>query len=326
MQADSAPADSGSCQPESNASAAAPSPVSCFSYLASVQTLQVDQFPDLNYGVDITSSDQFLAGDGPLVAGALHALGHRAVLGTNHVADDAAGREVLSWLRAWGIAPAGGPPPAARTRVNIVACDRAGNRTWFSGLRGVDAELESVDVPLLAASPAVYIDCYEVLGDAPRALLAASLAAGADVTLNLGGSPPPGWLAAETRRRRASVIQTNASESAADGARRVLSALTALDAADTVVVTVGRHGAIARTSSGETASADALAIPVQQVQGAGSVFSAALIHSRSTGAGLGACLRYACAAGSLWCGTTPSHGFPRPEEIERALTGGQDGR
>ena len=96
---------------------------------------------------------------------------------TNHVADDAAGRDVLSWLRAWGIAPAAGPPPAARTRVNIVACDRAGNRTRFSGLRGVDAELEGVDVPLLAASPAVYIDCYEVLGDAPRALLS-SLAHG----------------------------------------------------------------------------------------------------------------------------------------------------
>lgn len=61
----------------------------------------------------------------------------------------------------------------------------------------------------------------KVLGDAPWALIAASLVAGADVTLNLGGSPPPDWLAAETRRRRASVIQTNASESAADGARRV---------------------------------------------------------------------------------------------------------
>jgi hypothetical protein len=95
---------------------------------------------------------------------------------------------------AWGIEPAAGPPPAARARVNIVACDRAGNRTWFSVLRGVDAEPEGVDVPLLAASPAVYIDCCEVLGDAPWALLAASLTAGADVTLNLGGDDPHGRL------------------------------------------------------------------------------------------------------------------------------------
>jgi hypothetical protein len=73
----------------------------------------------------------------------------------------------------------------------------------------------------------VYIDCYEVLGNVPRNLLAASLASGADVTLNLGGSPPPAWLAAETRQRRAAVLQTNVSEAAADGAARVLDALAA---------------------------------------------------------------------------------------------------
>ena len=318
MQADSGGRDVGS---RHVTEAASPAPVGCFSYLASVQTLHVDQFPDLNYGVDITSSEQFLAGDGPLVAGALRALGHRVILGTNHAAVDAAGHEVRGWLDSWGIVPAAGPPPAARTRVNIVACDKSGNRTWFSGLRGIDAELKNVDVSLLASSPTVYIDCYEVLGDAPRALLAASLTSGADVTLNLGGSPPPQWLTAETRRRRVSVIQTNASE-AATGAARVLDALAALDAADIVIVTAGRHGAIARTRSGGTAVAHALAVPVQQVQGADSAFSAALIHYRETGASLGACLRSACIAGSLWCGTVPSRGFPGAVDIERALAGG----
>jgi hypothetical protein len=37
------------------------------------------------------------------------------------------------------------------------------------------------------------------------------------------------------------------------------------------------------------------------------------------GGGVGRRRRYACAAGSLWCGTTPSQGFPHAEEIERAL-------
>ncbi len=298
------------------------SAVSCFSYLASVQTLRISQFPDLNYGTDVLSSEQFLAGDGPITAGSLTALGHHAVLGSNHVADDDPGRDVQRWLRDWGVTPAAGPRQPGRTRVNIVACDTAGNRTWFSGLRNIDAELQEVDVPLLAASPAVYIDCYEVLGNAPRNLLAASLASGADVTLNLGGSPPPAWLAAETRQRRAAVLQTNVSEAAADGAARVLDALAALDAADLAIVTLGRLGALARSRRGTTTSAAALDVRVRQVQGAGSVFSAALIHARGTGAGLGSCLRYACAAGSLWCGITAADGFPSGNDIEQALAGG----
>jgi sugar/nucleoside kinase (ribokinase family) len=298
------------------------SPVSCFSYLASVQTLRISQFPDLNYGTDVLASEQFLAGDGPITAGALTALDHPTILGSNHVADDDPGRDVQDWLRDWGVTPAAGPRQPGRTRVNIVACDTAGNRTWFSGLRNIDAELQDVDVPLLAASPAVYIDCYEVLGNAPRSLLAASLAAGADVTLNLGGSPPPAWLAAETRQRRGAVIQTNVSEAAADGALRVLDTLAALDAADIAIVTLGRLGAIARSRRSSTISAPALDVQVRQVQGAGSVFSAALIHARGTGADLGSCLRYACAAGSLWCATTAADGFPCGNDIDRAVADG----
>jgi sugar/nucleoside kinase (ribokinase family) len=117
------------------------SAVSCFSYLASVQTLRISQLPDLNYGTDVLAREQFLAGDGPITAGALTALGHHAILGSNHVADDNPGRDVQRWLRDWGVTPAAGPRPPGRTRVNIVACDTAGNRTWFSGLRNIDAEL-----------------------------------------------------------------------------------------------------------------------------------------------------------------------------------------
>jgi hypothetical protein len=87
--------------------------VSCFSYLASVQTLRISQFPDLNYGTDVLASEQFLAGDGPITAGALTALGHNAILGSNQVADDDPGRDVQRWLRDWGVTPAAGPRAAA---------------------------------------------------------------------------------------------------------------------------------------------------------------------------------------------------------------------
>ena len=90
-------------------------------------------------------------------------------------------------------------------------------------------------------------------------------------------------------------------------------------------MTLGRLGAIARSRRGTTTSTAALNVRVQQVQGAGSVFSAALIHTRETGADLGSCLRYACAAGSLWCGTTATQGFPSENDIEQALAGDHAG-
>jgi len=188
------------------------SPVSCFSYLASVHTLNVERYPEINYGVEVLDSDQFLAGDGPLVAGFLRALGHQATLGSNQVGDDTAGRDILTRLYAWDVTLAPSTMSVTRTRTNVVVCDRDGNRTWFSGLRGIVPELADIDVRALASAPTVYIDCYEVLETAPRALLRAALDAGAEIVLNLGGSPPPRWLAAAAGGRRVSVAQTNGDE------------------------------------------------------------------------------------------------------------------
>jgi sugar/nucleoside kinase (ribokinase family) len=46
------------------------------------------------------------------------------------------------------------------------------------------------------------------------------------------------------------------------------------------ILTAGGQGALARTRSGQTITAAALTVDVQQVQGAGAAFSAALIHAR----------------------------------------------
>jgi sugar/nucleoside kinase (ribokinase family) len=104
--------------------------VSCFSYLASVQTLHVERFPPINYGTDVIGSERFVAGDGPIVAGALCALGESAVLGSNQVANDAEGQAVLTRLRLWGVTLAPSAASASQTRANVVICDRDGNRCW----------------------------------------------------------------------------------------------------------------------------------------------------------------------------------------------------
>jgi sugar/nucleoside kinase (ribokinase family) len=298
------------------------SPVSCFSYLASVHTLNVERYPEINYGVEVLDSDQFLAGDGPLVAGFLRALGHQATLGSNQVGDDTSGRDILTRLRRWDVTLAPSTMSVTRTRTNVVVCDRDGNRTWFSGLRGIVPELADIDVRALASAPTVYIDCYEVLETAPRALLTAALDAGAEIVLNLGGSPPPRWLAAAAGGRRVSVAQTNGDENDPAKAQRTLNTLTELCIADIAVVTTGRQGAIARPGDGQVIATPAVPVDVRQVQGAGSAFSAALIHARSRGQELPGCLRYACAAGSLWCSRTPDGPLPSAADITAAMHAG----
>jgi sugar/nucleoside kinase (ribokinase family) len=112
-----------------------------------------------------------------------------------------------------------------------------------------------------------------------------------------------------------SVIQTNGDEHDPAAARHTLDTLAALDIADIAVVTVGRQGALARTRSGQTITAAAVTVDVRQVQGAGAAFSAGLIHARGQGQSLPDCLRFACAAGSLWCSRAPDAPLPSADDI-----------
>lgn len=208
-----------------------------------------------------------------------------------------------------------GSNTVAGTRANLVVCDQSGNRTWFSGLRGIVPELDGIDAQAFAATQVAYIDCYEVLQAAPRELLAAAQDSGAEILLNLGGSPPPHWLRSTIGKRRVSMIQTNGDEHDLAASRHTLDTLAALDIADVTVVTAGRQGALARTHSSQTVNAAAQAVDIQQVQGAGSAFSAALIHAHSQDQPLRRCLQFACAAGSLWCSRTPDGPLPSADDI-----------
>lgn len=106
-----------------------------------------------HYGVEVLRTDQFLAGDGPLVARSLRALGHPARLASNQVGDDTVGHDVLTRLRRWDVTLTPSVTSVPGTRVNLVVCDQAGNRTWFSGLRGIVPELGGIDVQAFATAP-----------------------------------------------------------------------------------------------------------------------------------------------------------------------------
>ncbi len=193
--------------------------------------LAADQGEDGHADQQRHGADDRGQGDDGIVAGFLRALGHPARLASNQVGDDAAGRDVLTWLRRWDVTLASSITSVVGTRVNLVVCDQAGTRTWFSGLRGIVPELGGIDAHAFAAAPIVYLDCYEVLQTAPRELLAAAQDSGAEIVLNLGGSPPPDWLATAIGNRRVSVIQTNGDEHDPAGTRHTLDALAAACAA-----------------------------------------------------------------------------------------------
>ncbi|GAA1408482.1 carbohydrate kinase family protein [Catellatospora sp. NPDC049111] len=295
------------------------SAIACFSYLAAVHTLRVPRMPELNYGIEIISTGSFLAGDGPIVAGALAALGREPVLLTNTIGDDPQGQLITDRLGTWGV-----PTPlaamATATMVNTVVCDEAGNRTWFSGLRGIDSILNDIDLSPLHRASAVYIDCYEVLGDAPRRVFDAACDLGVDIYLNLGGGPLPGWLRGPATTR-ARVVQTNASHTDPDAAGRLAVQLAQTAAADVAVVTAGHLGAFAVHHADDTVvHAPALKVAVKQVQGAGSVFSAALLDSLQSQPVLHDALTRACSAGSLWCSRTEDDPFPTSAEITATPT------
>jgi sugar/nucleoside kinase (ribokinase family) len=294
------------------------STVHCFSYLAATHTLHVEDYPKINYGVEVHSTDRFMAGDGPLIAGMLTALGHPASLFSNPVADDPDGQTITDRLQRWGVRHHPGPGAAAHTRVNTVITDHAGNRTWFSGLKGITTELDGIDPETFTSAPTVYLDCYEVLGETPRPLLHAAVRARRRVVVNLGGSPAPAWLrAAILAHGRISVLQTNADEHHPAEAEQTLRELTDLGIADLVTVTIGRNGAIGHTHSGGRFAVPALPIAVQQVQGAGSAFSAALIHALSQGVAGQQAAAFACRAGSLWCGRSPHGPLPTLADLQQ---------
>jgi sugar/nucleoside kinase (ribokinase family) len=289
--------------------------ISVFSYLAATHTLHVAEYPRINYGVEVEGTDRFLAGDGPLVAAILAAFGHETTLFSNPVGSDPDGASIRKRLEGWGVRHRPTRAGVKQTRVNTVVADRAGNRTWFSGLAGIVNELSGIDLRQFTGTPAAYLDCYQVLGDTPQPVLEAALSTGQDVVVNLGGGPVPSWLPGTVAGRQLGVLQTNADEHDPADSARLIRELSGPDVAGLVVVTAGRAGATALTATGEVLTAAAVPVQVAQVQGAGAVFSATLMHARLADTNPARALTLACVGGSLWCSRRPHGKLPTFDEV-----------
>lgn len=303
---------------ESHRSAGQPGGIACFSYLCAVTTLYTARYPAADYGAEVHQAERFIAADGPIVAATAVTLGHRATLLSNSVADDEAGYWLRRQLEDWGVAsvfPA--LTQRAITPFSTVIAAADGSRTWFPYLPGVVSELAAADLSTLLCAEFAYVDCYEILDDAARRPVVAALANGMPVLANLGGSPLPDWLPALDPGSRLAVLQTSVADHKADEAGPLAERLSSLGIADLVVVTRGRHGAVAADDHGRT-DATALPVKVRRTQGAGSVFSAVLASRLLSGVTAASALRFACAAGSLWCAT---EGDPPSLEDVRSFAG-----
>lgn len=284
-----------------------------FSYLAHVETLYVDAYPPREYGSEVLRRESFLAADGPIAAGAAARLGLSAVLSSNGVGDDPAGRHVLRTLRTWGVRLATPDLRRTVTPASVVVCDSAGGRTFFPHLPGVLDELASVDLSGLGRARAVYVDCYEVLGDSSKRILW-ECGDKQLVLANLGGSPPPSWLAARDLGNQVSVVQTSVADGDMERARSVARGLREFTGAEVAVVTAGSGGAVLAAGA-ETRQVAAPPVRLLQSQGAGSVFSAAFLDRLLAVGDPAAAAAFACVTASLWCSLPPSSLPPTRSEV-----------
>jgi sugar/nucleoside kinase (ribokinase family) len=276
--------------------------LACFGYLACAQVTAVAAYPAANTGAEVVQVFPSLAGDAPITAITARRLGSTVHLVSNPVSVDHAGQAVLDALDSATVGhhavPSTAPGPG--TPQLTIVTDKAGTRTWFAWLGDAVDQLAAVDLSPLSLARLTYIDCYQIL-DAPAA--AAITASRAPLLLNLGGDALSPAIANAASGRRVAFVQTNLDENDAGRAEALATDLSARLDPETVVVTLGRLGALAHTTTA-TFRVPAPQVPVRHTHGAGAAFSGGLAHAYLTGATSSQAVQAGCAAGSAHCAAT----------------------
>jgi sugar/nucleoside kinase (ribokinase family) len=98
-------------------------------------------------------------------------------------------------------------------------------------------------------------------------------------------------------------VQTNLAEHDAHHANQLAAELFARLEPETVVITLGRLGALGRTSAGAF-HVEAPQVPIRHTHGAGAAFSGGLAHAYLTGAATREATEAACRTGTAHCAAT----------------------
>lgn len=273
--------------------------LACFGYLAYAQVFGVAAYPAANSGTQVTQIIPSLAGDAPIAALTARQLGSHVSLVSNPVSLDPAGLAVLYTLDTIGVAHQAVPVAMSGpgTPQLTIVTDDEGTRTWFAWLGTAIDQLNDADPTALATARLAYIDCYRIIDLAAAAAITASRA---PLLLNLGGDPLSEAVATAASNRHVAFVQTNLDEAHADQAEHLAAQLHERICADAIVITLGRFGAFARTTTG-TIRATAPSMTIRHTHGAGAAFSGGLAHAHLAGAGLAEALQSACAVATAHC-------------------------
>jgi sugar/nucleoside kinase (ribokinase family) len=274
--------------------------LACFSYVADAHVLTVERYPQPNGGAEVTDIIHSVAGDGPLVAAGAAALGLRTGLAGNHVGVDPAGQAVLDYLQHHGVRHTIRASASLRTPTVTVISDQDGNRVWLAWLSHARHTLQDADTALLTQGAMAYIDCYPVIEPAALRALDTTTGTGIPLFLNLGGCQLSQPITAAVTDQPVAVVQTNLEEHRHHHAEALANHLYQRLHPDVAIVTLGRLGAIARTTTG-LASAPANLVPVHHTHGAGAAFSAGFAHAYLKGRSPTDALRLACTIASGHC-------------------------
>lgn len=274
----------------------------CFGYLAYAQVVTVAAYPPANSGAPVLEIFPSLAGDAPIAALTARGLGCTAHLISNRVGLDPAGQAVLDSLDTAGVTHQAVPLTASgpgTPQLTIVA-DHAGTRTWFALLGTAAQQLTTVDMTALGNARLIYIDCYRIIEDAATVAIAASPA---PLLLNLGGDPLSDAIVAAVSTRHIAFVQTNLDERDSEQAEYLARQLFERLEPESVVITLGRLGALGYAASG-TFRAHAPQVPVRHTHGAGAAFSGGLAYAYLTGATTRQAVHTACMVGTAHCNGT----------------------
>jgi sugar/nucleoside kinase (ribokinase family) len=275
-------------------------PVACFSYLAGASLWRVGRFPAANHGAEITTIEESIAADGPVVAAVLEALGQPGVLIANSVGNDPTGAQVHSWLERHQVETTEDIQAGAATPRIVVIGDSHHTRTMFPYLPGVADELEHVDLALLSDASFAYIDCYGMIAKAAARAIRAARNAGLSLLANLGGDNPSTEMLDALDGYPNVVIQTSIAEESLETATRLVEYVRADMQCEWAVITAGKAGAAA-ASARDLIRTPAFHADVHHTHCAGAAFSGGLAYGLVRGWPMHDSLDLASASGALRC-------------------------
>ncbi|MBX7213119.1 MAG: hypothetical protein K1X39_03810 [Thermoflexales bacterium] len=274
--------------------------LSVFSYLCPGDVFALPAgLPGANGGARARARWPFIGADGVMVARTLAAWKCASTtIICNDLGADVRGRETLATLHGEGVTVAAKLRPDLQTPYEVDLVDALGNRAFIVQESACWATCGEADTSSLAGADALYADFYAFPG-VPRAVRAAA-AADVPVYLNADRSLDAHNRALIAQSRWAQISMAEEEDAPLADAVSLARAAQALGPA-LVIVTRGRHGAVAFDGR-DLHVAPAPQVAVQDAQGAGAAFAAAMLCALLDGRDADAALAFAVRVGSTKVG------------------------